>query len=58
MLGLDGVLYRIKFEFGPTHINLSLPIFNPTEVKLKNTVRIYQFFFQIMQLVWRKFEVR
>ena len=46
MLGLDAVLYRIKFEFGPTQINLGLPIFNPTELKLQNAVRIYQFFFQ------------
>ena len=58
MLGLDAVLYRIKFEFGPTEINLGLPIFNPTELKLQNAVRIYQFFFKIMQLVWLKFEVR
>ena len=58
MLGLDAVLYRIKFEFGLTQINLGLPIFNPTELKLQNAVRIYQFFFKIMQLVWLKFEVR
>ena len=58
MLGLDAVLYRIKFEFGPTEINLGLPILNPTKLKLQNAVRIYQFFFKIMQLVWLKFEVR
>ena len=49
MLGLDAVLYRIiyriKFEFGLTQINLGLPIFNPTELKLQNAVRIYLFFF-------------
>ena len=60
MLGLDAVLHvsRIKFEFGPTQINLGLPIFNPTELKLQNAVRIYQCFFKTIQLVWRKFEVR
>ena len=60
MLGLDAVLHvsRIKFEFWPTQINLGLPIFKPAELKLQNAVRIYQFFFKTMQLVWLKFEVR
>ena len=60
MLGLDPVLHmsRIKFEFWPTQINLGLPIFKPAELKLQNAVRIYQFFFKTMQLVWLKLEVR